>query len=88
MKKIFRYVMIYFPFLLGIVLCSFNIVNLFSALCLFIGGYIAIKNTFDYRLVKKNREYGNEKIINKNKEDLVVRKIKPRKRERVRVRKK
>jgi len=88
MKKIFRYIIIYFPFLLGIIMFSLNIVNLISSFCLFIGGYIAIKNTFDYRLVKKNREIINAKSYKKENLDLVTRKIKPRKRERIRVRKK
>ena len=88
MKKIFRYMIIYVPFLLGIILFSFNVVNLFSSFCLCIGGYVAIKNTFDYRLVRKNREYANEKRYYKNSKEVIVRKIKPRKRERVRIRKK
>lgn len=90
MKKILRYILIYFPFILGIILFSFKIVNLFSSLCLFLGGYIAIKNTFDYRLIKKNREYFKENHYHKNNDKDVVmpKKIKIRKRERVRVRKK
>jgi len=90
MKKIFRYTLIYFPFVLGMILFLFNVVNLFSSLCLFLGGYIAIKNTFDYRLVKKNREYFKENNYHKNNNDdvLMPKKFKSRKRERVRVRKK
>jgi len=38
----------------GIVLFSSGVVNLFSSLLLFLGGYVAIKNTIDYRLVRKN----------------------------------
>ena len=80
--------MIYFPFFLGIVLNILNIINLFSVLCLFCGGYIAIKNTFDYRTVKKNNNYVNNKTYYKRNDDVAFRSIKPRKRERVRVRKK
>ena len=55
-KLIFRCVLLYVPFVVGIGLFSFGIFNLFSSLLLFAGGYLAIKNTFDYRKVKKNVE--------------------------------
>ena len=55
MKKIIlKYLFLYLPFVMGIVLFSNGVVNLFSSLLLFAGGYVSIKNTFDYRLVKKN----------------------------------
>lgn len=53
-KLIFKYVLLYIPFVIGIGLFSFGIFNLFSSLLLFLGGYIAIKNTVDYRKVRKN----------------------------------
>ena len=46
----------YLSFVLGIILFSNGVVNLFSSLLLFVGGYISVKNTFDYRIINKNRE--------------------------------
>ena len=56
MKKqlILKYVLMYFPFVLGIGMFSLGYINLVSSLLLFLGGYISIKNTFDYRKVKRN----------------------------------
>lgn len=55
MKKIIlKYLMMYLPFVLGGVLFSVGSINLFSSLLFFVGGYIAIKNTLDFRLVKRN----------------------------------
>ena len=55
MNKIFiKYLMMYMAFILGIVLFSVGIMNLFSSLLLFVGGYLSIKNTLDYRLIKRN----------------------------------
>ena len=66
MKKVFvKYLMMYIPFVLGGVLFSMGVTNLFSSLLLVGGGYIAIKNTLDYRLVKRN--------ISKLKKESVVR---------------
>lgn len=58
---IFKYV----PFITGIILCSVSIINLFSLLLLFVGGYIAIKNTFDYRKVRKNMNmvYSQSEVV-------------------------
>lgn len=53
-KVILKYLFLYLLFATGIVLFSNGVVNLFSSLLLFVGGYVSIKNTFDYRLVKKN----------------------------------
>lgn len=67
-KLIFKYVLLYVPFILGLGLFSFGILNLFSSLLLFLGGYIAIKNTFDYRKVRKNIDsvkIENDEIIKK-----------------------
>ena len=49
-KVSFRFI----PFIIGIILYGFGIVNLLSSLLLFVGGYVAVKNTLDYRKVKKN----------------------------------
>ena len=68
-KLIFRYVLLYVPFVLGIGLFSFGIFNLFSSLLLFAGGYLAIKNTFDYRKVKKNVESIQIEDNSKKKDD-------------------
>ncbi|MBQ2873413.1 MAG: hypothetical protein IJE89_05390 [Bacilli bacterium] len=56
MKKylLIKYILLYLPFVVGVGLYSFGIYNLASSLLLFIGGYISIKNTFDYRKVNKN----------------------------------
>ena len=54
MKLFIKYLKIYLPFILGIIFFSYGITNLVSSLLLFLGGYVAIKNTFDYRLLKKN----------------------------------
>ena len=53
-KIILKYLMMYLPFVLGGVLFSVGSINLFSSLLFFVGGYIAIKNTLDFRLVKRN----------------------------------
>ena len=58
-KLIVKYVFLYLPFFVGIFMFSFGIVNIFSSLFLFLGGYIAIKNTFDYRMVRKNIDNTN-----------------------------
>ena len=58
MKKIIlKYILMYSAFILGIGLYSFKIYNIFSSLLLFVGGYVAIKNTIDYRKVNKNIDY-------------------------------
>ena len=56
MKKnlILKYILISLPFTLGITLYSFGIYNIFSSLLVFLGGYLSIKNTFDYRKLNKN----------------------------------
>lgn len=54
MKIMIKYLMMYMAFILGIVLFSVGITNLFSSLLLFVGGYLSLKNTLDYRLIKRN----------------------------------
>ena len=53
-KNLFLNILKFIPFVIGILLFSLEIVNLFSSLFLFIGGYIAVKNLLDYRIVRKN----------------------------------
>ena len=53
-KIIIKYIFMYIPMIVGIILFSNGIINLFSSLLLFVGGYISIKNTFDYRIVRRN----------------------------------
>ena len=54
-KQLFiKFIIIYLPFILGIGMFSFGYINLFSSLLLFLGGYVSIKNTLDYRRLKKN----------------------------------
>lgn len=90
-KKIILFIYIFFPFILGIGLFSLGIINLFSSLCLFLGGYILLKNTLDYRVVRKNKKIINENrgvsVIKKD-DNLEVKKIRIKKRERIRIRKK
>lgn len=82
-KLLFKYMLMYMPFILGIILLSFGLVNFVSFLLLIVGGYIAIKNTFDYRLVKRhirkiklNNKMVNQNCINNNREN-TVKKISP-----------
>ena len=54
-KKVFlKYLFMYSLFILGVILYSSGIITLFSSILLFGGGYISLKNTFDYRLIKRN----------------------------------
>ena len=53
-KLLIKYLIMYIPFVLGIGLFVGGVINLFSSLLLFLGGYIAFRNTLDYRLIKKN----------------------------------
>ena len=56
MKKqlIIKFIIMYLPFILGLGMFSLCYINLVSSLLLFLGGYISVKNTFDYRRLKKN----------------------------------
>ena len=51
---LFKYVFLGIPLVSGILLFSFGIINLFSSLLLFLGGYVFVKNALDYRKVRKN----------------------------------
>jgi hypothetical protein len=88
-RKILLVMYICVPFILGVLLFYAGIVNIFSSLCLFLGGYILLKNTLDYRVVKRNKEF--VKRDNVRKKDYSVENkscVKSRKRDIVRVRKK
>jgi len=81
-KLLFRYILLYMPFIIGILLLSLGVVNFLSFLLLIVGGYIAIKNTFDYRLVKRHIRKIKLDNVNINKDNLVnkddmVKKIEP-----------
>ena len=76
-KIIIKYLMMYIAFILGIILFSFGITNLFSSMLFFVGGYASIKNTLDYRIIKRNigkfKKYDSVKLndfsVNVNIED-------------------
>ena len=55
MNKKLKYLLICLPFVIGGILFSFGVYNLFSSILFFAGGYIALKNIFDYRKIIKNR---------------------------------
>ena len=83
-KILLKYLFMYLSFILGLILYSVGVMNIFSTLLVFVGGYISIKNTFDYRLVKRNINNNDNSKINidnnydlKNEECLKV-KIKPK----------
>ena len=67
MKKqmLIKFIIIYLPFLFGIGMFSLGYINLFSSLLLFLGGYVSIKNTLDYRKLKKNINNIQKKIDKK-----------------------
>ena len=87
-KILLKYLFMYLSFILGLILYSVGVMNIFSTLLVFVGGYISIKNTFDYRLVKRNINNNDNSKINidnnydlKNEECLKVKdkvKIKPK----------
>jgi len=53
-KLIKRYLMLCLPFVCGLLLYRFGSYGIVSSLLFFCGGYILIKNIFDYRVVRKN----------------------------------
>ena len=57
-----------------IFLILFGIFNLFSSLLFFAGGYIAVKNTFDYRKIRKNIVDVKDNANNVLKEEFFVKK--------------
>jgi len=88
-KILLKYIFIYTPMIIGVILFSFRIINIFSSLLLFVGGYIAIKNTFDYRMVRKNVKSvsisnKSNSVYTRDRESVNIRK---RKKRNIRVRK-
>ena len=67
-KLLLKYLLLTIPFLTGGLLCSLGIYNIISSILFFCGGYILIKNLFDYRKVKKNKK--NIDITNKISNDI------------------
>ena len=67
MNRKFKYLFICLPFLFGSVLFSFGIYNLISSLLFFVGGYVVLKNIFDYRKLLRNRDENNSNsVVTKN----------------------
>jgi len=60
-KLILKYILLLLPFLVGTVMFSFGIYNIISSLLFFVGGYVFLKNVFDYRKIKKNKKIIEEK---------------------------
>ena len=65
-KFIKRYFWLSVPFLCGILMYSLDIYNLVSSILFFAGGYIVLKNIFDYRNVNKNKKKIEESLVNNN----------------------
>ena len=63
-KILVRYSILGLPFIFGILLYITNKINIISSLLLFVGGYIFIKNLFDYRKIKRNIYYMKKKNNN------------------------
>lgn len=53
-KLIKRYMLLSLPFICGLLLYGIGSYGIVSSLLFFLGGYILIKNIFDYRVVIKN----------------------------------
>lgn len=70
-KLIKRYILLCLPFICGVLLYGIGLYNIVSSLLFFVGGYVLIKNVFDYRVVNKNiRKYvDNSKKIDDGKCD-------------------
>ena len=67
LKLFLRYLILYLPFVLGIICYSYGNINLVSSLLLlFLGGYVSLKNTFDYRMVRRNVKKINDCRENSN----------------------
>lgn len=61
LKLLIKYLLLYLPFVVGIGCYAFGMINLVSSMLLFLGGYVALKNTFDYRKVRGNIQ--SKKVI-------------------------
>lgn len=55
-KIILKYILLGLPFLVGSVMFSFGVYNIISSFLFFVGGYVFIKNVFDYRKISKNKK--------------------------------
>jgi len=64
-KLIKKYILLSLPFICGLLLYRFGSYGIVSSLLFFVGGYMLIKNVFDYRVVRKNVKkcVGNYKKI-------------------------
>ena len=62
-KLILKYILLLLPFLIGSIMFSFSIYNIISSLLFFVGGYVFLKNVFDYRKIKRNKKIIDEKYV-------------------------
>lgn len=53
-KLVKRYLLLALPFICGLFLYGIGSYDIVSSLLFFCGGYLLIKNVFDYRMVRKN----------------------------------
>lgn len=72
-KLILKYILLLLPFLIGSIMFSFGIYNIISSLLFFVGGYVFVKNLFDYRKIKKNRNIIVNNQIGSIKKDRIYR---------------
>ena len=72
-KIILRYILLGLPFIVGSVMFGFGIYNIISSLLFFCGGYVFVKNIFDYRKVRKNKNLVVDNKIDVVKNDKVYR---------------
>ena len=69
-KGIYKYIFWGLPFFVGSIMFSLGIYSIVSSLLFFLGGYVFIKNIFDYRRINKNKSLIIDKhvdIVNRNK---------------------
>ena len=76
-KILLKYLLMYVTMFAGIVMYNLGIVNIFSTMFTFVGGYIAIKNTFDYRKVRRNMKIleGIDNISITKDRDIVIKEM-------------
>ena len=71
MRKIMlKYILLLLPFVIGSVMFGFGIYNIVSSLLFFVGGYMFVKNIFDYRKIRKNKKLlidNQDNIVKKDK---------------------
>ena len=76
-KLLGKYILLSVPFICGCLLYGIGSYGIVSSLLFFSGGYIVIKNIFDYRMVNKNIKKIKDKDLkldicnNDNKDDLL-----------------